>query len=221
MYQLAKDDEREALFINTAAQMGIDAAIVEKDFWVCLTLDYLFHASKWKDSFAFKGGTSLSKVYNLIERFSEDIDLILDWRVLGYKKDEPWENRSNTQQHKFIEDSRKRLFFFLSDEFLPAFKKDMENILDRKVNIFISEDDAVRLPQLLEQVAEFKQKFYPRGWARYDLARMGTLKLYPAAHSITEIRKDYAKMRNMIYGEYPDLDTILESIKALEKEINR
>lgn len=34
--------------------------------------------------------TSLSKVHNLIERFSEDIDLILDWRVLGYKKDEPW-----------------------------------------------------------------------------------------------------------------------------------
>lgn len=35
--------------------------------------------------------TSLSKVHNLIERFSEDIDLILDWRVLGYKKDEPWQ----------------------------------------------------------------------------------------------------------------------------------
>lgn len=53
MYQLAKDDEREALFINTAAKMGIDAAIVEKDFWVCLTLDYLFHTSKWKDAFAY------------------------------------------------------------------------------------------------------------------------------------------------------------------------
>ena len=41
-------------------------------------LDYLFHRSVWKDKIAFKGGTSLSKSYGLIERFSEDIDLILD-----------------------------------------------------------------------------------------------------------------------------------------------
>ena len=39
----------------------------------------------------FKGGTSLSKAYHLIERFSEDIDLILDWRLLGYGLKEPWE----------------------------------------------------------------------------------------------------------------------------------
>lgn len=88
--------------------MGMNAAIVEKDFWVCLTLDYLFHACKWKNAFAFKGGTSLSKVYNLIERFSEDIDLILDWRVLGYEKDEPWEIRSNTKQQKFLDESKNR-----------------------------------------------------------------------------------------------------------------
>lgn len=72
---LASNEEREVLFMNTAAKMGMNAAIIEKDFWVCLTLDYLFHSCKWKDAFAFKGGTSLSKVYNLIERFSEDIDL--------------------------------------------------------------------------------------------------------------------------------------------------
>ncbi len=45
----------------------------------------------------FKGGTSLSKAFGLIERFSEDIDLILDWRLLGYGIDEPWEERSNTK----------------------------------------------------------------------------------------------------------------------------
>lgn len=70
--------------------MGTNAAIIEKDFWVCLTLDYLFHICKWKQAFAFKGGTSLSKVYGLIDRFSEDIDLILDWRTVGYAYNEPW-----------------------------------------------------------------------------------------------------------------------------------
>ena len=98
MYNIAKSTEREELFINTASKMKIDVALVEKDFWICLTLDYLFSKSKWKNSLIFKGGTSLSKVYNIIERFSEDIDLILDWRILGYKTNEPWEARSKTKQ---------------------------------------------------------------------------------------------------------------------------
>ena len=72
------DQDRSDLFRNTADKMGLSDAIVEKDFWVCFTLDFLFHRSAWKDAFTFKGGTSLSKAYHLINRFSEDIDLILD-----------------------------------------------------------------------------------------------------------------------------------------------
>ena len=104
MYRIARlpSGERQDLFKNTAARVGMNAAIVEKDFWVCIVLDHLFHECKWKDNIAFKGGTSLSKAYKVIERFSEDIDLILDWRVLGYGLDEPWEERSNTKQQKFI-----------------------------------------------------------------------------------------------------------------------
>ena len=74
--------DREALFHNTAAKMGMTDAIIEKDFWVCYMLDYLFHRCAWKDHIAFKGGTSLSIAYGLIERFSVEIDLILDWRVV-------------------------------------------------------------------------------------------------------------------------------------------
>lgn len=94
MRDIAKlnENDKKALFHNTAAKMGMTDAIIEKDFWVCYMLDYLFHRSAWKSNIAFKGGTSLSKSYGLIERFSEDIDLILDWRVLGYEKDEPWKN---------------------------------------------------------------------------------------------------------------------------------
>ena len=68
------DDDRRELFRNTADKMGLNDAIVEKDFWVCFTLDYLFHRCPWKDSITFKGGTSLSKAFNLISRFSEDIE---------------------------------------------------------------------------------------------------------------------------------------------------
>ena len=102
-----KENDRKALFHNTAAKMGMTDAIIEKDFWVCYMLDYLFHRCAWKDNIAFKGGTSLSKAYGLIERFSEDIDLILDWRVLGYGINEPWEKRSNTKQDNRILNSVK------------------------------------------------------------------------------------------------------------------
>lgn len=91
MYTIAKASEidRIALFRNTAEKTNLHEAIIEKDFWVCLTLDYLFRTSKWKNVLVFKGGTSLSKAFRLIRCFSEDIDLILDWRVLGYSTNEP------------------------------------------------------------------------------------------------------------------------------------
>mgnify|MGYP003290997326 CR=1 FL=1 len=69
--------QRMELFRQTAAQRGMTEQIVEKDFWVCWVLKQLFE-SPLKDRIIFKGGTSLSKVYGLIERFSEDIDLILE-----------------------------------------------------------------------------------------------------------------------------------------------
>ena len=75
--------ELEELFTLTADKMKLSPAIAEKDFWVCWMLDYLFGRSPWTRQLAFKGGTSLSKAYGIIKRFSEDIDLILDWRLLG------------------------------------------------------------------------------------------------------------------------------------------
>ena len=69
--------DRRALFTNAAAKAGMTVAIIEKDFWVCWTLDYLFNRCRWQDALAFKGGTSLSKAYGLIKRFYEDIDLVV------------------------------------------------------------------------------------------------------------------------------------------------
>ncbi|MHB8252735.1 MAG: nucleotidyl transferase AbiEii/AbiGii toxin family protein [Acidiferrobacter sp.] len=89
--------ERRELFVETAALTHMSPAIVEKDFWVCWTLGRLFAHPDLSRLLMFKGGTSLSKVLNLIERFSEDIDLILDWRVL-VGEDDPLAARSHTKQ---------------------------------------------------------------------------------------------------------------------------
>ena len=51
--RLPESDRRE-LFRNTADKMGLNDAIVEKDFWVCFTLDYLFHRCPWKETITFR-----------------------------------------------------------------------------------------------------------------------------------------------------------------------
>ncbi len=77
-------DESKAAALKEAERIsGIPAKAVEKDLWVTLSLKALF-GSGHSHSFVFKGGTSLSKGWRLIERFSEDIDIALDPAVFGY-----------------------------------------------------------------------------------------------------------------------------------------
>lgn len=94
---LNRPKDRLALFRNCALQGSINATVLEKDFWVCFMLDILFNRNRWGKQLTFKGGTSLSKCFDLIHRFSEDIDLILDWQVLGYPREAPLQQRSKTQ----------------------------------------------------------------------------------------------------------------------------
>ena len=68
-------------------QLGLDAASVEKDFWVCWMLRELFALPESGPHLTFKGGTSLSKGWKLIERFSEDIDVVIDRTFLGFGAD--------------------------------------------------------------------------------------------------------------------------------------
>lgn len=72
-----------AVLEQVGNQIGLPAFAVEKDWWVCIILKAVFQ-SKYADSIIFKGGTSLSKAYGIIDRFSEDIDLIIDRHLLGF-----------------------------------------------------------------------------------------------------------------------------------------
>lgn len=80
----ATKDERRDLFVATATEFGTTAQNIEKDFWVCWTLDALFNdLEPGGPRLLFKGGTSLSKAYGLIDRFSEDIDVTVFRDDLG------------------------------------------------------------------------------------------------------------------------------------------
>lgn len=78
-----KQDEKHIIFNQLAAKLKIHPASIEKDWWVVRTLEIIqtMDVSKF---IVFKGGTSLSKAWNIIERFSEDVDLALDRSFLGY-----------------------------------------------------------------------------------------------------------------------------------------
>jgi hypothetical protein len=69
-------DERRLYIEQAAIRRNVSPVILEKDFWVCWLLGIVFE-SEFADSLVFKGGTSLSKVFGVIERFSEDLDLSL------------------------------------------------------------------------------------------------------------------------------------------------
>ena len=317
-----KEQDRRDLFVETSARKGISSAIVEKDFWVCWTLGRLFASDELAPKIMFKGGTSLSKVFGLIERFSEDIDLILDWAELS--SEDPFEERSKTKQDKFnkqiVEESRAYIANHLlptiqsllgdlcsvsgvegepdiihvtypasfsdeylrpeillevgplaqwapndsheiqpyaADEFPEQFEEphcrvqavcvertfwekatilhhEAHRSVDKPIPLRVSRHyyDLARMAAhdvrktalgdvaLLRSVVEFKMRFYPQGWARYDLAKPGTLKLIPPDHVLAEIRRDFEAMQIMIYGEAPPLDEILGVLGKLEDEIN-
>jgi len=115
--KLSQNDRNE-LFKETASLIQTTNAIVEKDFWVVWTLEKIFSDDRLKNILMFKGGTSLSKVFNLIGRFSEDIDLILDWNLVT--KEDPYKKRdSKNKQNKFNEQVNNDAKIYIHDILLP------------------------------------------------------------------------------------------------------
>jgi Nucleotidyl transferase AbiEii toxin, Type IV TA system len=98
------DDRRDA-FIGSARRLGTTEQNIEKDFWVCWTLDALFNGAKADGPrLLFKGGTSLSKAYGLISRFSEDIDITIFRDDIGQSAGvEELERISGTQRRSRLE----------------------------------------------------------------------------------------------------------------------
>lgn len=130
MYSFLKlsSDERQQVFAASVRKLEMNEAVIEKDFFVVLMLDILFNKSKFGKHFAFKGGTSLSKSFNVINRFSEDIDLILDWRVLGYGYNEPWLERTKKGQIRFNKEAREKAAVWIEGHLIPELYLQLEQL---------------------------------------------------------------------------------------------
>jgi hypothetical protein len=327
-------NERAQLFAETADRKGLSDAIVEKDFWVCWILKQLFSIEALFGRLLFKGGTSLSKVFHAINRFSEDIDLAVDYAALGFtgERDPRRESLSKTKRAAILAEMLISCQHYIGGEFLVALNICCEQVLgktdtwsldvseqDRNVvrfrypaavamglayvapqvvlelgthaefvphdrfsiRSFAAEEfpklvgdgdvavdvllakrtfwekatilhaeyyrpadkplpdrysrhyyDVSMLAQssigsealsdmaLLAQVVRHKETFYPSGWARYDLARPGSLRLVPTDQRLTALDRDYRNMGVMIFGEPPGFDSIIQSLAKLEQEVN-
>jgi len=330
MYEIASENaqNRRDLFEKRARKMDVSEAIVEKDFWVCFLLDLLFHQSQDAAHFCFKGGTSLSKGYGVIRRFSEDIDLILDWRLLGYSKNEPWDERSNTQQEAFNDVMNKKTGEYLATSLMPNLGSLAEKYVGESVRFHIEEnerqticfvyphlfrdsyvmseiqleigalaawtpwtdkaiqpyaadyfrslfkqantvirtveakrtfwekaailhkeahrtdgnlpdryarhyydlymlsqtptkDGALTDAELLKTVVCFNQKFYRSSWARYEEATLEKIRLVPSAETTAMLAKDYRSMQEMLFGDKPSFDMIMQGLGELESEMHQ
>lgn len=320
--------DRQDVFSDVAAQLGIRPTIIEKDFWVCLVLKLLFEKFAFKQSLVFKGGTSLSKVHGLIQRFSEDIDLVLDWRLIGFGEGlkDPMQNfNSKSKQDKFNKEINQLGVDFIAKTLCPRLDE-LVRMEEIGLSAVVDEHDpnavAIRYPaafsetyirpevrleigpiaswvpsnwhtihpyaydvvpkvfenptcrvlavraertfwekatilhqeahrpgdipprhsrhyydlhklaqsrlrkaalselKLLQDVVEFKRRFYPSNWARYDLAVPGTIKLIPAQPQLASLERDYQAMQTMLFGIPPDFTSIVEELRKLEAEIN-
>lgn len=214
-------EELELVIQNTSDKLSMSKAIVEKDLWVCMILKYLFKDFKYKDAIVFKGGTSLSKVYKLIERFSEDIDLALDWKLLGYKSKEPYEDRSNTKQLKFNDKLNEDTKIFLRDEFLPVLENDFKDVLRGKdYKFYIDEFDG--------QTICFD---YPKNHKDSSILQVIRLEIGSLAEPIPASRRKIKTYIEEVYPEVFDeniqvlavdsLRTFYEKITILHREANR
>ena len=107
-------EDREYLFTETAGRIGtILPIIIEKDFWVVWTLKHLFSLDIAK-YLCFRGGTSLSKVYGVIQRFSEDIDLGIDRSLFNFDdKRDLYSCKTSSQEEKALKKLNKSTRIFL------------------------------------------------------------------------------------------------------------
>ena len=138
--------ERAELFQAAEAKHSprIAAPIIEKDFWVCWTLHRLFEVIRFHPQLIFKGGTSLSKVFKAIERFSEDVDLSLSRRDLGFgaERDPEQAGIKKGESRRRLEALTMQCQQAVRDKLVPELRRDFAAVLgDSGWSVDLDPDD--------------------------------------------------------------------------------
>ena len=134
--------ERQPYFVEAAAELKLAPQLVEKDFWVCWTLQRLFNLPDVGPHLTFKGGTSLSKVYHLIDRFSEDIDITISRDFLGFggEKD-PAKAPSKSKRKSQLEALKQNCRHYIETKLKDLLERDIAANLEASVPFRLRMDD--------------------------------------------------------------------------------
>jgi hypothetical protein len=193
----ATDRERLDLFLGTAARMGTAVQNVEKDFWVCWTLDALFNGlQQGGPRLLFKGGTSLSKAFSLIPRFSEDIDITVFRGDLGQDVEvEALDGLSGKQRRKRLDAIRQACQAYLDGpltEQLHAIAA--KHVGKDRYRLDIDPDDKDGQTLLLSYPAVTERIDYIRSAVKIESGAKSALDPHVAASVTPYIAKDVADL---------------------------
>jgi len=143
-FVLLTHKDKRAYFEVAAANLNIMPQLVEKDFWVCWILKILFSLPERGAHLTFKGGTSLSKCYNVIKRFSEDIDISIERPFLSKTRAiEPDKEKSNKENQKRLKELQLVCKTKIDKTIVPSLKQAIASVLSDKEewNIELDPDD--------------------------------------------------------------------------------
>jgi len=196
---IALPEERRRLVCTEAgARLNVFEIAVEKDFWVCWTLRKLFALPECGNHLTFKGGTSLSKCWNLIERFSEDIDIVIDRGALGFGGDNAPESAPSKKQ------TRKRL---------KALREACQQCINDRIHPALIDVISSDLPETLEWTLEPDPDdpdgqtlllFYPTAFPERAVYLRRAVKIEMGARSDTD-PSESTEIRPYISDAFPDL----------------
>lgn len=128
MYELSTTQLKRVLE-ETAARLNLPPTSIEKDWWVSLVLEALY-ADALGQRLTFKGGTSLSKAFKLINRFSEDIDIVIDRKSLGFSGNhDPECAESRSSRKRLVEELKSECALCVREKITPVLRFQMEQLV--------------------------------------------------------------------------------------------
>lgn len=212
------DTTKRNAYIQIAEKKGMNPFAVEKDWWVVQTLAIIFEMEV-AEHLIFKGGTSLSKAWGLIERFSEDIDLAIDRDFLGFT-----DELSRTK----ITELRKAASSYVSKDFLNELKGKFEEkgIANVQFNLVEAQDSdqdpriiEIYYPNVMEESAYLKPKVQAEIGCR-SLSEPNTVKAFTSLVDEEYADRDFVQPAIMIKTVNPER-TFLEKIFLLHEEFHK
>lgn len=159
-FWLMDSEQRRTAFEQGGAQKGWVASSIEKDYWVYYTLRHLFNMPELDGHLTFKGGTSLSKAWGLIDRFSEDIDLTIGRELLGYVGANAPENAgTSSKQGKLLKALRKAAGEYVRNTVFPSLEERISGELENQAwGLSLDADDLDRQTILFEYPTLFEDR---------------------------------------------------------------